>query len=138
MIEKEEGSHWPSEVGGVLEEARPGYARLSLEIERRHANYDGGAHGGVIASLIDSAVGLALRATYRVEDPDVADHTTVEMNVSFLSPAREGERIVAEAQVLRKGRTLAVGEVEVRGPSGDLVAKGRLTYYLMRRRDGES
>lgn len=130
MTEERQGSPWAQYVGGVLEEMRPGYARISLLIQRHHTNFDGSVHGGVIASLMDSTLGAALHASYGPEDTGVRGHTTVEMNVSYLKAARMGDRVVAEACLLRKGRALAVGEVEIRHPSGDLAAKGRLTYLI--------
>ena len=131
--EERQGSPWAQDVGSVVEEMRPGYARLSLLIERRHTNFDGSVHGGVISSLMDSAMGAALHGAHDPSDADLLGHTTIEMNVSYLKAARLGDRVVAEAHLLRKGRTLAVGEVEVRHPSGDLAAKGRLTYFIRRR-----
>ncbi len=136
MTEERQGSPWAQYVGSQLEEMRPGYARLALLIERHHTNFDGSVHGGVIGSLMDSAMGAALHASYGPDDGDVQGHTTIEMNVSYLKGARVGDRVVAEANVLRKGRSLAVGEVEVRHPSGDLAAKGRLTYLIRREARG--
>ena len=127
------GSPWTENLGCRVEETRPGYARLSLLIERHHANRDGSVHGGVISSLMDSSTGVALRASYGPEDSDLLGHATLEMNVSYLETARLGDRLTAEAHILRKGRSIAVGEVEVRRPSGDLAAKGRLTYFMLRR-----
>ncbi len=134
MTEAEErrASPWTYHIGSILDEMRPGYARLSLVVQRHHTNFDGSVHGGVISSLMDSAMGAALHASYGPDDDDVLGHTTVEMNVSYLKAARLGDRVVAEAHLLRKGRALAVGEVEVRHPSGDLAAKGRLTYFIRR------
>lgn len=134
MSEAEEarGSPWAQYVGSRLEEMRPGFARLALLIERYHTNSDGSVHGGVISSLMDSAMGAALHASYGPGDTDLLGHTTIEMNVSYLKAARLGDRVSAEARVLRKGRAIAVGEVEVRHPSGDLAAKGRLTYFILR------
>ncbi len=127
------GSPWSQNVGGSVEEMRPGYSRLSLVVEPRHTNSRGSVHGGVITSLMDAAMGIALRASHEPGDPDLMGQTTIEMNVSFLKPAPLGERVVAEARLLNKGRNIAVGDVEVRQQSGDLVAKGRLTYFILRR-----
>ena len=135
--EERQGSPWAQHVGSILEEMRPGYTCLSLVIERRHTNFDGSVHGGVISSLMDSAMGAALHAAHDPGDPDLLGHSTIEMNVSYLNAARLGDRVVVEAHVLRKGRSLAVGEVEVRHPSGDLMAKGRLTYFIHRAVDSQ-
>ena len=125
-------SAWTEYLGCRTEEAGPGHARLVLLIERHHANRDGSVHGGVVSSLMDSAMGVALRASYGPEDSDFLGHATLEMNVSYLRAARLGERLTAEARLLRQGHSIVVGEVEVRDPSGDLAAKGRLTYFIHR------
>ena len=49
--------------------------------------------------------------------------------MSFLRPA-VGEELVATCEVLKKGRALAVGDVEVRNNHDVLVAKGRGTYAI--------
>ncbi|MEX1102848.1 MAG: PaaI family thioesterase, partial [Dehalococcoidia bacterium] len=54
---------------------------------------------------------------------------TADLNITYLRPAL-GERITAEATVLRKGRQLAVAEVEVFAGDGRLCAKGRAIYSL--------
>jgi acyl-CoA thioesterase len=112
---------------------RPSYARLSLVVEPRHTNSFGSVHGGVIATLMDTVMGIALRASHEPGDRDLVGQSTIEMNVSFLKGAPQGDRLVVEARLLHKGRNLAVGDVEVRQQSGDLVAKGRLTYFILRR-----
>jgi acyl-coenzyme A thioesterase PaaI-like protein len=62
-----------------------------------------------------------------------APHATVEMNASFLSGARPGDRIVVEARVLRVGRRVAFGEAEARRADGEMVAKGRMTFVILER-----
>jgi len=58
----------------------------------------------------------------------------VEMSVNYLSPHRRG-RLRAEARVLRKGRRLAVGEVDVWNAAGERVAKSLLTYSIRAERE---
>ena len=131
----DKGSAWSRQVGAVWYEGTPGVGRLHLDVEERHTNNDGSLHGGVIASLMDSAAGAALNNLFR-DKPEVTGYASIEMNLSFLRPVRAGDRITVEARVLKAGRTLAVAEVEVAAPSGELAAKGRLTYYVFRRGEG--
>ncbi|GAG45461.1 unnamed protein product, partial [marine sediment metagenome] len=91
-------------IGAKVEELREGYARLSLVLEECHTNPNGVMHGGVITTLMDSALGVSLSAL-RGQDARRNPHATVEMNASFLAGARPGDRIVVEGRVLRLGKT---------------------------------
>jgi uncharacterized protein (TIGR00369 family) len=115
-----------------MEELREGYARVSLTLERRHTNPNGVMHGGVITTMMDSALGAALGAL-RGEAAGRDPHATVEMNASFLSGARPGDRIVVEGRVIRMGKTIAFGEAEARRNGDTLIAKGRLTFAIRER-----
>jgi uncharacterized protein (TIGR00369 family) len=64
------------------------------------------------------------------------DFDTVEMKINFLDP-HAGGRLRAEARVLRLGRRLAVGEVEIRNAARKLVAKSLLTYSVRGEKPGE-
>ena len=84
------------------------------------------AHGGVAASLIDSAIGLALRTM--IKPGEII--TTVEMKVNYLAAASPGE-LRATGKIIHKGKRIAVGECEVRNREGVLVAKGSATYIIL-------
>jgi uncharacterized protein (TIGR00369 family) len=115
-------------IGAEMEELREGYARLSIVLETRHTNPNGVMHGGVITTMMDSALGAAIGAL-RGEEASRSPHATVEMNASFLAGARPGDRIVVEGRVLRLGKTIAFGEAEARR-GDELIAKGRLTFAI--------
>jgi uncharacterized protein (TIGR00369 family) len=57
--------------------------------------------------------------------------TTVEMNINYVSPFREG-KITAEARIIHKGSRIALGDVDVRDDQGGLVAKCLATYTIMK------
>ncbi len=124
-------SPFSAHIGAEMEELREGYARLSLVLEARHTNPNGVMHGGVITTMMDSALGAALGAL-RGEKARRDPHATVEMNTSFLAGARPGDRIVVEGRVLRMGKTIAFGEAEARR-GDELIAKGRLTFAIRSR-----
>ncbi|WP_408957623.1 PaaI family thioesterase [Natrinema sp. 74] len=84
-------------------------------------------HGGIVATLIDTASAFALRSTF--EDPSTAFLTTTDLNVSYLRPATGDLR--AEAEVLRVGGSTGVTDVTVKGAGGE-AAVGRTTYRLFR------
>ncbi|ELY76243.1 PaaI family thioesterase [Natrinema pallidum] len=84
-------------------------------------------HGGIVATLIDTASAFALRSTF--DDPGEADLTTTDLNVSYLRPATGDLRAVAD--VLRAGGSTGVTDVTVEGADGE-AAVGRTTYRLFR------
>jgi acyl-CoA thioesterase len=99
-----------------------GYARFLLPFKPDLANSIGLLQGGVIAALADEAVAFALYSLV----PEGETFNTVEMKINFLGAVREGD-VIAEAHIAKRGRTISLGEFEVR--QGDrLVAKGLCTY----------
>jgi uncharacterized protein (TIGR00369 family) len=78
-------------------------------------------HGGAIASLIDIAGDFALIAVLGHGVP------TIDFRVDYLRPASNSD-LIAIASVRKAGRTVAVVDIEIREPSGRLVAVGRGCY----------
>ncbi len=131
MTDERRRSPFSAHIGVELEELREGYARLSLVLQPHHTNPNGVMHGGVITTMMDSALGASLSAL-RGEEASRNPHATVEMNASFLSGARPGDRIVVEGRVIRMGKTIAFGEAEARR-GDELIAKGWLTFAIRNR-----
>lgn len=124
-------------VGAKMEEWREGYVRLSLVLEDKHTNPNGVSHGGVLATLMDEALGAVIASVRGIEAMRAAPHVTVEMNVSFLAGPRPGDEIVIEGRALKIGRSVAFGEAEARRRGkDDLIAKGRFTYVIREPRGG--
>lgn len=114
-------------IGIELEERAAGYARVRLPAsERIRGGVAGSIHGGVLSALAD-VVTLAAMGTVFTERERAAG--TAELSVSYLRPAL-GAYVIAEGRVLKKGRTLAVVDVDMSDPDGKLVAKARVSYAL--------
>lgn len=90
-------------------------------------------HGGTLATLIDSAGGIALRPY--LDDPVRDGVATVSMNVDYLSAATDD--VEATAEVLRVGGTVGVSRVEIEETNNNEqpVAVGRGTYRLFSNED---
>jgi uncharacterized protein (TIGR00369 family) len=104
-----------------------GKAELTLEADERSANPQGTVHGGVIGGLADTAMGFALASTLAAGE----SFTTLEYKVNFLRPAWRG-RLAAQAQVLRKGRTVSLVTCDVLDAQGALVAHAVCTCMTLR------
>lgn len=114
--------------GMRLEDAEEGTARVRLEVSESVLNPVGTLHGGAIATLVDDAGTAAIVSADAEGRPGV----TTDLSVSYPSAAPAGETVIAEARVLKAGRTLAFVEVDVRTEPGKLVARGRMTKFLGR------
>jgi uncharacterized protein (TIGR00369 family) len=116
-------------------DAKAGWVRLRVPIRDEIRNAAGApVHGGVYSALVDTAVGGALSTLHEASAGGVGQ-TTLDLNVSFLSSASEGE-IFAEGRILRRGRTIAFGEATITDRAGKVVAVGRATYMILPARAG--
>src|SRR4051812_19584078 len=102
--------------GVKIEEAREGYARISMLVRPDMLNSHGIAHGGMIFALADTAFAYVCNG---------ANHASVaaQASIIFLDKAAEGETLVAEAEeVAREGRA-GVTRVSVRTSEGRAIAE---------------
>src|SRR5262245_33044535 len=117
-------------LGIEVVDARPGWVRLRVPIRDEIRNAAGApVHGGVYSALVDTAVGGAL-STLHEQAAGGVGQTTLDLNVSFISGASEGD-VFAEGRILRRGRTIAFGEATITDGQGKLVAVGRATYMIL-------
>ena len=127
----EGAAHFSQHLGFTVERSESGHVWLRLPVLRHLRNRSGRSmHGGVLAAFVDSAVAAALHSLYD-DDPQVSGWSTLELNISYLAPAA-GNEVTAEAQVLRAGRSMAVGEVTIFAADGTPAAVGRASYRLWR------
>jgi acyl-CoA thioesterase len=112
--------------GYELDSIGDGKATMSLRVMDRHLQIHGVVHGGILASLADTAGAMAAYPLL----PKGTRLATVEMTINYLEPVDRGP-IIAEARVLRLGRTLAVSECEIKDAAGKLAAKSLLTFAIM-------
>lgn len=113
-------------MGIRLTKLARGRSEIKMRVGRAVTQNAGFAHGGVLASLIDSAVGLALCTMI-----DYASAiTTIDLQVNFLAPAKPGP-FTARGRIIHKGKRTAVGDAQVTDASGRLVSKGTATYMIL-------
>ncbi len=103
-------------VGIRSGEGADGRATLELDATDQHLNQAGTVHGGVLATLVDSAMGLAVRTA--TGDDDVP--ATSQLTIAYLRPGKPGH-LVAHAQVRKQGEHLLVCDAEVEQDDQTLV-----------------
>ena len=106
-------------LGFDLDLVEDGRAVFSLEPAEHHYNPIGSVHGGVFATLLDSAAGCAVHSTLAAG----MGYTSVDLNVKFLRgmSATTG-RVTCEGRVVHRGRRLALAEATIIDGAGRLLA----------------
>ena len=114
-----------------IERVEPGHATFILPFDEKFANLTSGTvHGGVTATVIDTASGFALRSTF--DDPAGVRLTTTDLNVRYVRPARDNVRVTAD--VVRAGDSMGVTEfaaTTVHEGERALVATGDTSYRII-------
>jgi uncharacterized protein (TIGR00369 family) len=119
-------------IGMRIERVEPGEVDVALDIEPHHLNLVGLLHGGLIATLADTATGLAYRT---VLEPGTR-HVTTHLSVTFLSPGRAG-RVTARGKVVKAGGRFGYAEADVVGRDDELLARATATFTVSPERPGQ-
>lgn len=118
-------------MGFELVAASEGRAAFELLPGEQHYNAIGVVHGGVAATLLDSALGCAVHTRLAAGQA----YTTLEIKVNLVRPiTRETGRVRAEASTLHFGRTTATAEGRLTDEKGRLLAHATTTCLVFERR----
>jgi len=114
-------------LGFDLVEIDEGRVVFAVEPGPQHYNPIGSVHGGLAATLIDSATGCAVHSTL----PAGVGYTTTDLQVRYVRAiTRDIGRVVCEGTVVHRGRTLATAEARV--TAGDrLLAHGTAGVLIL-------
>ncbi len=100
-------------LGARLTRVARGKVAISIEVGAPVTQQHGFVHAGVVSALADTAAGYAAMTLL----PDDVEVVTAEFKINLLKPAL-GKALVAEAHVIRSGRTLSVSMAEVFAVTG--------------------
>jgi uncharacterized protein (TIGR00369 family) len=112
-------------LGLEVLEAADGVASVRLQLGNEVRNRRGVAHGGAVASLLDSALGAAVISA-------IAPHEwcgTLQISIQYSDPARHGP-LIGTGRVVRRGRRVAFAEGEVTDARGRTVARAHGTWTI--------
>jgi uncharacterized protein (TIGR00369 family) len=101
-------------IGARLGRVEPGMVEISLPYRADLTQQNGYLHGGIVATIADTACGYA---AYSLMPPN-SEVLAVEFKINLLRPAK-GTEFLARAEVLKSGRTLTVARAEVFSVSED-------------------
>jgi uncharacterized protein (TIGR00369 family) len=115
-------------LGMRFDEVEHGRVVVSLDTRPDFANPLGTVHGGIAATLLDSALGCAIHTTL----PAGTGYTTLELKVNYIRAARtDGQTLTAEGSVIHTGRRTATAEGRVLDERGKLVAHATTTCMIL-------
>ncbi|MEU6131020.1 PaaI family thioesterase [Saccharopolyspora sp. NPDC047091] len=119
-------------IGGLLgmrfDVVEHGRIVVSLDTRPDFANPLGTVHGGIAATLLDSAMGCAVHTTL----PAGVGYTTLELKVNYIRAARtDGQVLTTEGTVVHAGRRTATAEGKVHDEAGKLIAHATTTCLIL-------
>ena len=112
----------------LTESLGKGTAQLSLPVEPHLTNSLGTVHGGVIMSLLDVALCTAARTLH----PESVGVITINLTTSFIG-AGSGTKLLADARVMKDGKSMSFVEAEAKNADGSLVAKAVATVRVLKK-----
>ena len=116
-------------IGMTVIEVSEGRVVFTAEPAEYHYNPLGTVHGGIAATLLDSAMGCAVQSML----PHGGGYTTLELKVNYLRPmTSKTGTVYAEGKIIHVGGQTATAEARLMDASGKLYAHGTTTCILLR------
>ena len=113
-------------LGIQLGEFGNGKCTVMATVNAEHLNAGGVAHGGLAATMLDTALGAALVSTLLKQEWCA----TAQLDVSFLNAAIVGMNLIASGEIIRRGQNLAHLSGELVDESGKLIATAKGTWAV--------
>lgn len=110
-------------IGMRLVDLEPGIAKIAIEMRDDLRQPSGVLHGGVTATLIDTAMAFAVRTRLPID----AATATIDLTVHYLRPHLTG-KFICTATIVRAGKRIFTVSAEVHNEEGKLIATGISTY----------
>lgn len=107
-------------IGCFIEEAEPGHAVVTLDVEDKHLNGNNVVQGGVLFTIADLASAAAACADGTVS-------VSANGTINYLAPG-DCKKLIATADAVRQGKTISYYEIRVTDENGKLLA---LSTFVM-------
>lgn len=141
-VDPAKGQDYPPNIQAILKQPSPASTFLGLELlevdtealrvrlafnaEDRVCNKWGGIHGGMVAAMLDELMAIALGLS--LEWGQISP--TLEMKASYIAAGRPG-RLIGEGWTVKRGKSVAFIEAELKNADGDLIATGSSTARIV-------
>jgi uncharacterized protein (TIGR00369 family) len=103
---------------------------IGLRLDAPHTNSRGLAHGGLITSLADNAMGLSCG----VKLGDSSRLVTASLSIDFIGSAQVGQWLQVDSQVIKTGRTLCFAQCFVTA-DGARCARASATFSVVPKKE---
>ena len=120
-------SSFPSHLSMRMHRLEKGAAEFTIDVAQKHRQLMGVVHGGVLATLIDTA---AFWSVYFAIEDEKRWLTSVDLKLNYLAPA-VGGRLLARGRQVKVGRTLCYASAEVADENGKILAHGASTLMIV-------
>ena len=107
-------------------ESADGVGTAFMTVADKHRQRAGVVQGGILVALADYAFFRACRSVLKEGEHAV----TIELKLNFIAPARDGE-LTARSSIKSRGGRIIVGDMEIFGEEGQLIATGIGTYMTV-------
>ncbi|MDD4356365.1 MAG: PaaI family thioesterase [Smithellaceae bacterium] len=113
-------------LGLSIEKLKNGFCQSKLQIREEFLNKRKIVHGGVIYSMVDISMGVAVYSTLKKGE----ETATIEIKINYLKPANK-KVLDCEAKVIQRGKQIAVIEADIK--SDDImIAKAIGTFSIIK------
>ncbi|MBN1183000.1 MAG: PaaI family thioesterase [Bacteroidales bacterium] len=116
------GDRFAGENGIILDECRPGYAKVRVIVDKRHLNGAGVLHGGLIFTLADFAFAAATNSYGNIA-------LSINASINYFDKCNQGV-IIAEAKEIARSNKLITCDITVEQEGGPLLANFKGTAYI--------
>lgn len=113
-------------LGIRLREIGDDFAVMEVTVSDIHCNFFGGAHGGLVATLVDT-VSFFPRPLL----PSGTNCVTTSLNITCVRPAQLGDTLTARSKLLHMGRRTASISVQITNQDGKLVTHGTVAAMIL-------
>ena len=118
------GNDYFRELLGIkVLDVKDGYAKMSMQITKKHTNAHGFTHGGVLFSLADCAFAEAVNFGDKKA-------VAVQVSINYLRPSSEGDVLTAEAVTVSEGKTFVLCNITVRKEDKTVALFSGLAYKI--------
>ena len=118
-----ENDYFREFLGIKVLDVKDGYSKMSLKISKKHTNFVGFTHGGVIFALADCAFAEAVNFGDKRA-------VAVQVSINFLKPSSEGDVLTAEAITISEGKTFVLCRITVRKENKEVALFSGLAYKM--------
>lgn len=120
-----EKNHFGKLLGMEFDILGPGDIVYTMKIRDEHLATPKAAHGGSISALMDATMGVCALSNVIMDDKVVS---TIELKISYISPAKLGDVLSATAKTIKSGKRLLFIEGKIENQKGDLIAIASGTF----------